>query len=221
MTAGSPHNPSGVPGALKSTWTYGHRSPQGLEFDPRTGRLWSTEMGPRGGDEFNLLLPGRNYGWPLTSKGVDYDGTPVEYGSSSASSISPRSSRNGRPSGGREFHPLPGRRVYAGERRHRRDIRYRAPWGSGRRSSPRPCCGPRIRTWRRTDGFIYPLLDTAPVGDRAVGAEAGWHFAFRAACMRSRAIWNVGRESGISSAAARQRLRDARALGERAGASRR
>jgi glucose/arabinose dehydrogenase len=69
-----------VPGALATTWTYGHRSPQGLEFDPTTGRLWSTEMGPRGGDEFNLLLPGRNYGWPLTSKGVNYDGTPVEYG---------------------------------------------------------------------------------------------------------------------------------------------
>ncbi len=70
----------GVPGALKSIWTYGHRSPQGLEFDRVTGRLWSTEMGPRGGDELNLLRPGRNYGWPLTSKGMDYDGTPVEYG---------------------------------------------------------------------------------------------------------------------------------------------
>ncbi len=69
-----------VPGALPTTWTYGHRSPQGLEFDPLTGRLWSTEMGPRGGDELNLLLPGRNYGWPLYSKGMDYDGTPVEYG---------------------------------------------------------------------------------------------------------------------------------------------
>jgi glucose/arabinose dehydrogenase len=69
-----------TPGALASIWTYGHRSPQGLEFDPRTGRLWGSEMGPRGGDEINLLEPGRNYGWPLTSKGVDYDGTPVEYG---------------------------------------------------------------------------------------------------------------------------------------------
>ena len=69
-----------TPGALPSTWTYGHRSPQGLEVDPATGRLWSTEMGPRGGDELNLLRPGRNYGWPLTSKGVNYDGTPVEYG---------------------------------------------------------------------------------------------------------------------------------------------
>ena len=60
----------GVANALPSTWTYGHRSPQGLEYDAATGRLWSTEMGPRGGDELNLLLPGRNYGWPLTSKGV-------------------------------------------------------------------------------------------------------------------------------------------------------
>ena len=69
-----------VPGAMPSTWTYGHRSPQGLEFDPRSGVLWSTEMGPRGGDELNHLRPGRNYGWPLVSKGLDYDGTPVEYG---------------------------------------------------------------------------------------------------------------------------------------------
>jgi len=69
-----------TPGALGSIWSYGHRSPQGLEFDAKTGRLWGSEMGPRGGDEINLLRPGRNYGWPLTSKGVDYDGTPVEYG---------------------------------------------------------------------------------------------------------------------------------------------
>jgi len=76
-----PDNPFvGRAGALPAIWTYGHRSHQGLEFDRRTGRLWSTEMGPRGGDEVNLLRPGRNYGWPLTSKGVNYDGTPVEYG---------------------------------------------------------------------------------------------------------------------------------------------
>jgi glucose/arabinose dehydrogenase len=67
-------------GALKTIWSYGHRSPQGLEFNLQTRQLWGTEMGPRGGDEVNLLLPGRNYGWPLYSKGVDYDGTPVEYG---------------------------------------------------------------------------------------------------------------------------------------------
>ena len=67
-------------GALPEIWTYGHRSPQGLEFEIGTGRLWGAEMGPRGGDEINLLRPGRNYGWPLYSLGQDYDGTPVEYG---------------------------------------------------------------------------------------------------------------------------------------------
>ena len=71
---------AGVDGALAAIWTYGHRSPQGLEFDSQTESLWSTEMGPRGGDEVNLLMPGRNYGWPLYSKGVNYDGTEVNYG---------------------------------------------------------------------------------------------------------------------------------------------
>ena len=67
------------PTAYPTIWTYGHRSPQGLEYNRRTGTLWSTEMGPRGGDELNLLLPGRNYGWPLYSMGLDYDGTQIEY----------------------------------------------------------------------------------------------------------------------------------------------
>ena len=70
----------GVEGALASIWSYGHRSPQGLEFNQKTGQLWETEMGQRGGDEVNLLSPGKNYGWPLYSKGLKYDGTPVDYG---------------------------------------------------------------------------------------------------------------------------------------------
>lgn len=58
------------------TWTLGHRNPYGLAFDS-AGRLWETEMGPRGGDELNLILPGRNYGWPLVSNGDNYDGVPI------------------------------------------------------------------------------------------------------------------------------------------------
>jgi glucose/arabinose dehydrogenase len=58
------------------TWTLGHRNPYGLAFDA-AGRLWETEMGPRGGDELNLVLPGRNYGWPLVSNGDNYNGTPI------------------------------------------------------------------------------------------------------------------------------------------------
>ncbi len=73
-----PDNPFvDTPGALPSVWSYGHRNPQGLEFDPRTGSLWSTEMGPRGGDEINRIERGKNYGWPLHSLGMNYDGNPV------------------------------------------------------------------------------------------------------------------------------------------------
>ena len=58
------------------TWTLGHRNPYGLAFAP-DGRLWETEMGPRGGDELNLILKGGNYGWPLVSQGKNYDGVPI------------------------------------------------------------------------------------------------------------------------------------------------
>jgi glucose/arabinose dehydrogenase len=58
------------------TWSTGHRNVLGLAFAP-DGRLWTTEMGPRGGDEVNLILPGRNYGWPLVSNGDNYDGVPI------------------------------------------------------------------------------------------------------------------------------------------------
>lgn len=58
------------------TWTSGHRNPYGLAFDAQ-GRLWETEMGPRGGDELNLIIPGKNYGWPLVAEGKNYDGVPI------------------------------------------------------------------------------------------------------------------------------------------------
>jgi glucose/arabinose dehydrogenase len=66
-----------TPGALPGIWSYGHRNPQGLVMDPRDGALYSTEHGPRGGDELNLVLPGRNYGWPVITHGMNYDGTPM------------------------------------------------------------------------------------------------------------------------------------------------
>jgi glucose/arabinose dehydrogenase len=58
------------------TWSLGHRNPYGLTFDSQ-GRLWETEMGPRGGDELNLIVKGKNYGWPLVSEGRNYDGKPI------------------------------------------------------------------------------------------------------------------------------------------------
>jgi aldose sugar dehydrogenase len=58
------------------TWTLGHRNPYGLAFAP-DGRLWETEMGPRGGDELNLIERGKNYGWPVVSEGMNYDRVPI------------------------------------------------------------------------------------------------------------------------------------------------
>ena len=65
------------PGAMPEIWAYGIRSPEGMAVDPRTGKLWESEHGPRGGDELNLIKRGGNYGWPTISRGLDYPGTPL------------------------------------------------------------------------------------------------------------------------------------------------
>ena len=64
-----------TPGAIKSIYSYGHRNPQGTVVHPVTGDVWETEHGPMGGDELNLIRPGLNYGWPVISYGINYDGT--------------------------------------------------------------------------------------------------------------------------------------------------
>ena len=65
--------------ALPEIWSYGHRNPQGMFYDKKHQRRWSIEHGPRGGDEINLILRGRNYGWPVISYGKEYWG-PVQVG---------------------------------------------------------------------------------------------------------------------------------------------
>jgi glucose/arabinose dehydrogenase len=73
-----PDNPFvGKAGYLPEIYSIGHRSPQGLAVHPVTGALWENEHGPLGGDEINIVLAGRNYGWPLVTYGRDYDGTAV------------------------------------------------------------------------------------------------------------------------------------------------
>ncbi|MBO1076592.1 PQQ-dependent sugar dehydrogenase [Roseomonas marmotae] len=72
----------GRPDARPEIFTYGHRNPQGLALNPWTGSLWEAEFGARGGDEVNLLKPGLNYGWPIVTHGVDYDGSRIGEGSS-------------------------------------------------------------------------------------------------------------------------------------------
>lgn len=63
-------------GVRAATWSSGHRNPYGMVFAP-DGRLWEVEMGPRGGDELNVILPGKNYGWPIVSNGDNYSGKPI------------------------------------------------------------------------------------------------------------------------------------------------
>jgi glucose/arabinose dehydrogenase len=73
-----PDNPFvGRAGARPEIFTYGHRNGYGLSFNPQTGELWQAEIGPMGGDEVNILLPGHNYGWPVVSMGRNYTGSLV------------------------------------------------------------------------------------------------------------------------------------------------
>lgn len=70
----------GRTGARAIIWSYGHRNPQGLAIHPADGALWEQEHGARGGDEINIIRPGKNYGWPLVSYGVNYDGSAIGTG---------------------------------------------------------------------------------------------------------------------------------------------
>lgn len=64
-------------GARPEIWSYGHRNQQGAALNPWSGELWTHEHGPRGGDEINIPQPGRNYGWPLATHGINYGGQPI------------------------------------------------------------------------------------------------------------------------------------------------
>ena len=70
----------GKPGVLPEIWASGTRSQEGLAFDPKTGRLWEHEHGPRGGDELNIIEKGKNYGWPVIVHGIDYPGNLIGEG---------------------------------------------------------------------------------------------------------------------------------------------
>lgn len=73
-----PDNPFvGTKGACPSIWSFGHRNPQGLVWRPGTAELWESEHGPRGGDEINVIKKGQNYGWPIVTFGMNYDGTLI------------------------------------------------------------------------------------------------------------------------------------------------
>lgn len=66
-----------TPNAKPEIWSYGHRNPQGLFYDKATSTLWEVEHGPKGGDELNKIEKGKNYGWPVITYGIDYNGEPI------------------------------------------------------------------------------------------------------------------------------------------------
>mgnify|MGYP001164209545 CR=1 FL=1 len=66
-----------IKNAYQSIWTFGNRNPQGLAKHPKTGLIWESEHGPRGGDELNLIQKGHNYGWPVITYGINYDGSKI------------------------------------------------------------------------------------------------------------------------------------------------
>lgn len=73
-------NPFANGGGLAEVWSYGHRNIQGAAIHPETGKLWTIEHGPRGGDEINIPQAGLNYGWPIITYGEDYSGAPIGEG---------------------------------------------------------------------------------------------------------------------------------------------
>lgn len=77
----APGNPfEGNSKAKPELYSYGHRNVQGLAFHPKTGDLWESEFGPRGGDEVNIISAGKNYGWPTITYGIEYDGKTIGAG---------------------------------------------------------------------------------------------------------------------------------------------
>lgn len=73
----------------KAIYSYGHRNPQGMVLHPTTGKIWTHEHGPKGGDEINIIEAGKNYGWPLASYGVNYSGTKFTDKTSIAGMVDP------------------------------------------------------------------------------------------------------------------------------------
>ncbi|MFK7975488.1 MAG: PQQ-dependent sugar dehydrogenase [Halioglobus sp.] len=79
----------GSASALPGIYSYGHRNPQGITIDRATGRIWSVEHGPQGGDEINLLRPGANYGWPIITYGEEYGGGAIGEGTQKEGLLQP------------------------------------------------------------------------------------------------------------------------------------
>jgi len=78
-----------TPHAIGSIWSYGHRNPEGMYYEKSTDIIWENEHGPKGGDELNIIKKGMNYGWPVVTFGVDYDGTVISQDTAKAGMVPP------------------------------------------------------------------------------------------------------------------------------------
>ena len=91
LDGSTPNDNPLLPGQTSRTtiYSYGHRNPQGMAFEPETGRLFVNEHGPSGGCELNLVQPGDNFGWPLFSSGINYNGTSISSGHNAPGIVAP------------------------------------------------------------------------------------------------------------------------------------
>jgi glucose/arabinose dehydrogenase len=164
VPADNPFN--GREGARPEIWSYGHRNIQGAALHPETGKLWTHEHGPRGGDEINVAEPGRNYGWPVITFGREYHGPAIGEGTAKEGmeqplhywvpSIAPS---------GMAFHsgnayPAWKGQLFVGALAAQQLVRLELDPDGGVRAEERIAIGERVRDVREgPDGALYLLTD--------------------------------------------------------------
>jgi glucose/arabinose dehydrogenase len=160
---------AGRAGARPEIWSYGHRNIQGAALHPATGELWTHEHGPRGGDEINVTLAGRNYGWPVITYGREYHGPAIGEGTAKAGMEQPL--HYWVPSigpSGMAFHDGNGYpqwkgQLFVGALAAKQLVRLELDAGGRVRAEERIAIGERVRDVRvGPDGALYLLTDEDP-----------------------------------------------------------
>jgi len=161
-----PGNPmADQPRARPEVWTLGHRNIQGLALDPKTGRVWATEHGSRGGDELNLITGGGNYGWPLVTYSLEYSGPRVSEETSRPGFVDPKlvwvpsKAPSGLAYNGGDRYPGWGGNLFSGALKFGQ-IRRIALDGERVVGEDKLSIGARVRDLRQgPDGYLYVLTD--------------------------------------------------------------
>lgn len=156
----------GRSGALPEIWSYGHRNVQGAALHPATGELWTHEHGPRGGDEINITLAGRNFGWPVITYGREYHGPAIGEGTAKAGMEQPLHYWvPSIASSGMAFHsghafPAWKGQLFVGALLSKQLVRLELDSDNRVRSEERIAIGERVRDVREgPDGALYLLTD--------------------------------------------------------------